>query len=145
MEEYASDRFDSRFLAVARAAGLSDISEQVSLTDCDAVPAQRLRRLGRRNSIEPHQPHGAVRPRAFDTRQARGAGRGDQKDLRYVGEHVGIGVANQPRLMAVRVEPIDLQTSAIFLAAPTAAAFDIKDVHSRSTISASISGEGSPF
>ena len=41
-------------------------------------------------------------------------------------EHFACRVADQPSAVTVRVEPIDFQTGAIFLSAPTAAAFEME-------------------
>jgi hypothetical protein len=46
--------------------------------------------------------------------------------LARFGHHFARRVANQPGAMAIRVEPIDFETSAIFLSAPTATAFEMK-------------------
>jgi len=40
-----------------------------------------------------------------------------------------IRVADQPSVMPVRIEPVYLKTSAVFLTAPTAAALYIENVH----------------
>jgi hypothetical protein len=43
--------------------------------------------------------------------------------------HLTIRIADQPRLMSVSVEPVDLETRAVFLAAPAAAALYVENVH----------------
>ena len=43
--------------------------------------------------------------------------------------HLTVGIANQPCLMSVSVEPIDLKTRAVFLAAPATAALYVENVH----------------
>src|ERR1041384_7332935 len=55
-------------------------------------------------------------------------------ELARLGEDFRLRIADQPCLMTVRVQPIDLEAGPIFLAAPAATAFDVKDVHLRSTI-----------
>ena len=43
--------------------------------------------------------------------------------------YLTIWIADQPCLMSVGVEPIDLETRAVFLAAPAAAALYVENVH----------------
>ena len=43
--------------------------------------------------------------------------------------HLTVGIADQPCLMTVCVEPIDLEARAVFLAAPAAAALYVENVH----------------
>jgi len=38
-------------------------------------------------------------------------------------------IADQPRLMAMRIQPVNLQTGAILLAAPAAATLYVENVH----------------
>ena len=47
--------------------------------------------------------------------------------------NLAIRIANQPCLVCVSIQPVDLQTSAIFLAAPAAAALYVEDVHVEAT------------
>src|SRR5436305_6870120 len=42
---------------------------------------------------------------------------------------LAVWIADQPCLMSVRVEPVNFQTGAIFLSAPTAAALYVENVH----------------
>ena len=43
--------------------------------------------------------------------------------------HLTAWITDEPRLMPVRIKPINLQTSSILLAAPTAAALYVQNVH----------------
>ena len=43
--------------------------------------------------------------------------------------HLTAWITGEPRLMPVRIKPINLQTSSILLAAPTAAALYVQNVH----------------
>ena len=43
--------------------------------------------------------------------------------------HLAIRIADQPCLMPVSVQPIDLETRAVFLTAPAAAALYVENVH----------------
>ncbi len=40
-----------------------------------------------------------------------------------------VWVTDKPRLMTVCVEPVNFETGAVFLAAPTAAALHIENIH----------------
>src|SRR5262249_19288544 len=53
-------------------------------------------------------------------------------EFQGLGVHLTIWIANKPRLMSVSVQPIDLETGAIFLAAPAAAALYVENVHMKS-------------
>src|SRR5438477_8839152 len=44
-------------------------------------------------------------------------------------ENFAFGIADEPGLMAVRVQPVDFEAGPIFLPAPTAATFEVKNVH----------------
>ena len=46
-------------------------------------------------------------------------------------------IANQPCLMFVHIQPVDLEARAILLAAPAAAAFYVKNIHVGWTIKCS--------
>jgi hypothetical protein len=50
--------------------------------------------------------------------------------------HLAIWIADEPCLMPVRIQPIDLETRAIFLAAPAAAALYVENVHVESAMTA---------
>ena len=43
--------------------------------------------------------------------------------------HLTIWIADKPCLMPMSIQPIDLKTGAVFLAAPAAAAFYVENVH----------------
>ena len=47
-------------------------------------------------------------------------------ELARFDHHLAGRIANEPCAMAVRVEPVDFETGAILLSAPTAAAFEMK-------------------
>jgi hypothetical protein len=38
-------------------------------------------------------------------------------------------IADQPRLMPVRIQPVNLQTGSILLAAPAAATLNVENIH----------------
>ena len=50
--------------------------------------------------------------------------------------HLTIRIANEPCLMPMSIQPIDLKTRAVFLAAPAAAALYVEDVHVESATAA---------
>ena len=56
--------------------------------------------------------------------------------FRGFGVHLAIRIADQPCLMLVSVQPIDLETRAVFLAAPAAAALYVENVHVESATTA---------
>ena len=47
-------------------------------------------------------------------------------ELARFGEHFAGGVADQPGAVAVCIQPIDFETGAIFLSAPTATALEME-------------------
>ena len=48
--------------------------------------------------------------------------------------HLTIWVADEPCLMPMSIQPIDLETGAVFLAAPAVAALYIENVHVKSAM-----------
>jgi len=50
--------------------------------------------------------------------------------------HLTIWIADEPCLMPMSIQPIDLKTGAVFLAAPAAAALYVENVHLESATTA---------
>ena len=50
--------------------------------------------------------------------------------------YLTIRIADEPCLMPVSIQPVDLETRAILLTAPAAAAFYVEDVHVESATAA---------
>ena len=71
------------------------------------------------------EPPGAKQVDATAERHHHEAG----AEFHGFGVHLAVWVADEPCLVSVSVQPIDLKTGAIFLAAPAAAALYVENVH----------------
>src|SRR5438477_2961700 len=83
----------------------------VAFNQIDAVPAAKQPDAKRNERID------AMLERHRNDRRA---------ELSRLGHHFTAGIADEPGAVTTRIEPIDFETGAIFLSAPTAAALEMK-------------------